>query len=74
MKDRQIEQQAQTIARLTDALAAAQQTVVTAQALHAGTIQQQLLTGEDRTDQQNQEPERKQSWFRRIFKKNIERY
>lgn len=68
VKDRQIEQQAQTIARLTDALAAAQQTVVTAQALHAGTIQQQLLTGEDRTNQQNQEPERKQSWFRRISK------
>ena len=45
VKDRQIEQQAQTITRLTDALAAAQQTAAAAQALHAGTIQQQLLTG-----------------------------
>ena len=32
VKDRQIEQQAQTITRLTDALAAAQQTAVAAQA------------------------------------------
>ena len=52
VKDRQIEQQAQTIIRLTDALAAAQQTAAAAQALHAGTIQQQLLTGEAGADQQ----------------------
>ena len=61
VKDRQIEQQAQTITRLTDALAAAQQTA----ALHAGTIQQQLITGEAGTDQQ--EPEQKKSWFSKIF-------
>ena len=65
VKDRQIEQQAQTITRLTDALAAAQQTAAAAQALHAGTIQQQLITGEARTDQQ--EPEQKKSWFSKIF-------
>ena len=64
-KDRQIEQQAQTITRLTDALAAAQQTAAAAQALHAGTIQQQLITGEAGTDQQ--EPEQKKSWFSKIF-------
>lgn len=56
MKDRQIEQQAQTITRLTDALAAAQQTAAAAQALHAGTIQQQLLTDETGSDQ---EPEKR---------------
>ena len=67
VKDRQIEQQAQTITRLTDALAAAQQTAAAAQALHAGTIQQQLLTGEAGADQQGQEPEEKRSWLRRIF-------
>ena len=39
VKDRQIE-------KLTEALVAAQQTAAAAQALHAGTIQQQLLTGE----------------------------
>ena len=65
VKDRQIEQQAQTITRLTAALAAAQQTAAAAQALHAGTIQQQLITGEAGTDQQ--EPEQKKSWFSKIF-------
>ena len=39
VKDRQIEQQAQTITRLSDALIAAQQTAAAAQALHAGTMQ-----------------------------------
>lgn len=62
VKDRQIEQQAQTITRLTDALAAAQQTAAAAQALHAGTIQQQLITGEAGTDQQ--EPEQKKAGFK----------
>ena len=64
VKDRQIEQQAQTITRLTDALAAAQQTAAAAQALHAGTIQQQLLTGEAGADQ----PEQKRSWFSKLFR------
>ena len=54
VKDRQIEQQAQTITRLTDALAAAQQTAVAAQALHAGTIQQQLVAGEGEELQRNE--------------------
>lgn len=62
VKDRQLEQQAQTITRLTDALAAAQQTAAAAQALHAGTIQQQLLTDEAGADQQGQEPERGHTW------------
>lgn len=66
VKDRQIEQQAQTITRLTDALAAAQQTAAAAQALHAGTIQQQLLSGEAEADQQ--EPEQKRGWFRNLFR------
>ena len=66
VKDRQIEQQAQTITRLTDALAAAQQTAAAAQALHAGTIQQQLLTGEAGADQQ--EPEQKRGWFSKLFR------
>ena len=67
VKDRQLEQQAQTITRLTDALAAAQQTAAAAQALHAGTIQQQLLTDEAGADQQGQEPEQKRKWFRKFF-------
>ena len=69
VKDRQIEQQTQTITRLSDALVAAQQTAAAAQALHAGTIQQQLLSGEAGADQQHQEPEpgQRRSWFSRFF-------
>ena len=58
VKDRQIE-------KLTEALVAAQQTAAAAQALHAGTIQQQLITGEAGVDQQ--EPEQKKSWFSKIL-------
>ena len=57
VKDRQIE-------KLTEALVAAQQTAAAAQALHAGTIQQQLLTDETGSDQ---EPEKK-GWFRKFFR------
>ena len=61
VKDRQIE-------KLTEALIAAQQTAAAAQALHAGTIQQQLLTGEDGADQQGHEPEQKRGWFSKLFR------
>ena len=62
VKDRQIEQ-------LTSALVAAQQTAAAAQALHAGTMKQQLLSGEAGADQQGQEPEpsQKRSWISRFF-------
>ena len=62
VKDRQIE-------KLTEALVAAQQTAAAAQALHAGTIQQQFLTGEAGVDQQGQEPEQKRGWFSKLFGK-----
>ena len=61
VKDRQIE-------KLTEALVAAQQTAAAAQALHAGTIQQQLITGETGADQQGQEPEQKRGWFSKLFR------
>ena len=67
VKDRQIEQQAQTITRLTDALAAAQQTAVAAQALHAGTIQQQLVAGEGEELQQERETVPRRSCWKRLF-------
>lgn len=67
VKDRQIEQQAQTITRLTDALAAAQQTAVAAQVLHAGTIQQQLVAGEGEELQQERETVPRRSWWKRLF-------
>ena len=59
VKDRQIE-------KLTEALAAAQQTAAAAQALRAGTIQQQLITEETGADQQ--EPEQKRGWFSKLFR------
>lgn len=61
VKDRQIEQ-------LTSALVAAQKTAAAAQALHAGTMHQQLLSGEvETTDQQDREPEQKRGWIDRLF-------
>ena len=60
VKDRQIE-------KLTEALIAAQQTASAAQSLHAGTIQQQLVTGDARADQQEQGSKLSKRWWRRIL-------
>lgn len=54
IKDAQIE-------KLTDALVAAQQTAAAAQALHAGTMQQQITT-------QTEEIPKKKSWLKNLFK------
>ncbi len=59
VKDRQIEQ-------LTEALVAAQQTAAAAQALHAGTMQQQLLSEE--AGVVPTEPEQKRGWFSKLFR------
>ena len=61
----QLEVKDRQIAKLTEALVAAQQTAAAAQALHAGTMKQQLLSGESGADQQ--EPEQKKSWLSKIF-------
>ena len=68
VKDKQIEELNARLAESNAALVAAQQTAQAAQALHAGTIQQQLLTDEAGTDQQDQEPERKRGWFSKLFR------
>ena len=65
VKDEQIRELNARLAECSTALLAAQETARAAQALHAGTIQQQLITGEAGTDQQ--EPEQKKSWFSKIF-------
>lgn len=67
VKDRQIEQQAQTITRITDALVTAQQAAIAAQAFHTGTMPRQLFSGEERVDQQNQEYKQKCGWIGRLF-------
>ena len=56
-------------ARLADsnaALVAAQQTAQAAQALHAGTIQQQLTPGEEQRDE-TEGKTRKTGWLSRVF-------
>ena len=69
VKDRLIEQQAQTITQMSDALAATQQTAAAAQALHAGTMHQQLLSGKTGAKQKGQKshPVQKRSWIIRFF-------
>jgi IS30 family transposase len=54
-KDRQLNHKDSQISDLTSALVTAQQTAATAQALHAGTIQQQLATSETPSDEQEEE-------------------
>ena len=45
----------------------AQQTAAAAQALHAGTIQQQLVAGEGEELQQERETVPRRSWWKRLF-------
>ena len=69
VKDQQIE-------KLTEALVAAQQTAAAAQALHAGTIQQQLLTGEAEADvsEKFRKPlPKKQGWLSRVLGRNAKK-
>lgn len=61
----QLEVKDRQIAKLTEALVAAQQTAAAAQALHAGTMKQQLLSGESGADQQ--EPEQKKAGFQKFL-------
>lgn len=65
----QLEVKDRQIAKLTEALVAAQQTAAAAQALHAGTMHQQLLSGKSGADQPEREtePVQKRSWFSRFF-------
>ena len=67
VKDKQIEELNVRLAESNAALVAAQQTAQAAQALHAGTIQQQLA-GES-AEQEAHEPEERKSLFQRMFRK-----
>ena len=60
VKDRQIE-------KLTEALVAAQKTAAAAQALHAGTIQQQLTAGE--LEPKLEDQYEKKGWLWRLIKR-----
>ena len=66
IKDKQIEELNARLAEVSSALVAAQQTAQAAQALHAGTIQQQLTSGEDQREE-DEVKTKKQSWLSRMF-------
>jgi len=72
VKDEQIRELNARLAECSTALLAAQETARAAQALHAGTIQQQLSDGEDRAaasvpDEQSAPNNRR--WFSRLFRR-----
>ena len=70
VKDKQIEELNARLAESNAALVAAQQTAQAAQALHAGTIQQQLIDGgEDLTDLKEPEKKEKWKWWYKLLKK-----
>lgn len=71
-KDVQIRELNARLAECSTALLAAQETARAAQALHAGTIQQQLSDGEDRVAAsvpEEQAAPNKRRWFNRIFRR-----
>ena len=70
VKDKQIEELNARLAEISSALGVAQQTAQAAQALHAGTIRQQLTDGDADPDVHSQEPEEgeeKKGWLSRLF-------
>ncbi len=70
IKNKQIQKQAETIEHLSAALEVAQHTAQAAQALHAGTIKQQLTAGEANPDvsvQSSETQSEKKGWFGRLF-------
>lgn len=68
IKNEQIRELNARLAESSAALVAAQQTAQAAQALHAGTIQKQLIDGAETSDDQV-DLENKKNWFQRIFSK-----
>ena len=69
VKDKQIEELNARLAEISSALVVAQQTAQAAQALHAGTIRQQLTDGDADPDVHSQEPEEgeeKKGWWSRL--------
>ena len=72
VKDEQIRELNARLAECSTALLAAQETARAAQALHAGTIQQQLADGEDRAAAsvpEEQSVPNKRRWFNWLFRK-----
>lgn len=68
-KDKQLLQQAKTIENLSIALADAEKSIHAAQALHAGTIEKQLINGKAAPDSTYMEQEKKKNLWQKIFKR-----
>lgn len=68
IKNEQIRELNARLAESSAALVAAQQTAQAAQALHAGTMQRQLLAGEEETElQEDSQAGKKSGWWSRLF-------
>lgn len=67
VKDKQIEDLNARLAESNAALVAAQQTAQAAQALHAGTIQQQLIYGDTAEEQEETPVGEHRGWLHRLF-------
>lgn len=67
IKDKQIEELNARLAEVSSALVAAQQTAQAAQALHAGTIQQQLISGDTAEEREENPVGEQRGWLHRLF-------
>lgn len=68
VKDKQIAELNERLSECSAALLAAQQTTQAAQVLHAGTIQKEIASGESGVDKQKSASEKKNIWFKRLFR------
>ena len=67
VKDKQIEELNARLAEVSSALVTAQQTAQAAQALHAGTIRQQLTSGDAAEEPEETPTEERRGWLHRLF-------
>ncbi len=67
IKNEQIRELNARLADVSSALVAAQQTAQAAQALHAGTIRQQLTSGDAAEDSEETPTEERRGWLHRLF-------
>ena len=69
VKDKQIGELNARLAEVSSALVTAQQTAQAAQVLHAGTIQQQLTSGNAAEEPEEAPTEVRRGWLHRLFSK-----
>lgn len=67
IKNEQIRELNARLAEVSSALVAAQQTAQAAQALHAGTIRQQLTSGDAAEEPEETTTEERRGWLHRLF-------